>query len=202
MKNVSKLSIVNLPDVLIALLVFLVMMNAGNAYAHCDTLDGPVVDDARQALQAGDVTPVLKWVSEDEEEAIKAVYKHTLAVRQLGDEAKNLADIYFFETLVRIHRAGEGAPYTGLKPNSSIDPAVALADKAIENGSVDQLANVLNAALKNGLTTRFDKVIDAGKQADKSVVLGREYVEAYVRFTHFAEGIHGVIKGAGDHSGH
>jgi hypothetical protein len=202
MKNVSKLSIVNLPDVLIALLVFLVMMNAGNAYAHCDTLDGPVVDDARQALQAGDVTPVLKWVSEDEEEAIKAVYKHTLAVRQLGDEAKNLADIYFFETLVRIHRAGEGAPYTGLKPNSSIDPAVALADKAIENGSVDQLATVLNTALKNGLTTRFDKVLDAGKQADKSVELGREYVEAYVQFTHFAEGIHGLIKGAGDHSGH
>jgi hypothetical protein len=202
MKNVSKLSIVNLPDVMIALLAFFVIMNAGNAYAHCDTLDGPVVADARQALLVGDVTPILKWVSEDEEGAIKAVYKHTLAVRKLGDEAKNLADTHFFETLVRIHRAGEGAPYTGLKPNSSIDPAVALADKAIENGSVDQLANVLNTALKNGLTTRFDNVIDTGKQADKSVELGREYVEAYVQFTHFAEGIHGVIKGAGGHSEH
>ena len=202
MKNVSKLSIANLPDVLIALLAFFVMMNAGNAFAHCDTLDGPVVADARQALQAGDVTPVLKWVSKDQEGAIKAVYKHTLAVRQLGDEAKKLADTYFFETLVRIHRAGEGAPYTGLKPSSSIDPAVALADKAIENGSVDQLANVLNTALKNGLTTRFDKVIDARKQANESVELGREYVEAYVQFTHFAEGIHGMIKGAGGHSGH
>lgn len=87
MKNISKLSIVNLPNVLIVLLAFLVM-NTGNAYAHCDTLDGPVVADARQALQAGDVTPILEWVSEGEEDAIKAVYTHTLAVRQLGDEAK------------------------------------------------------------------------------------------------------------------
>ncbi|GAB6191345.1 DUF6448 family protein [Desulfocastanea catecholica] len=202
MKNVFTLSTIKLPGAIIALIVFFVMANAGNALAHCDTLDGPVVADARQALQTGDVSPVLKWVSKDQEGAIKAVYKHTLAVRQLGDEAKTLADAYFFETLVRIHRAGEGAPYTGLKPSSSIDPAVALADKAIENGSVDQLANVLTTALKNGLTTRFDKVIDAGKQADKSVELGREYVEAYVEFTHFAEGIHGMIKGAGDHSEH
>jgi hypothetical protein len=202
MKNVFTLSTIRLPGAVIALVVFLVMAYAGNALAHCDTLDGPVVADARQALLAGDVTPVLKWVSKDEEDNIKAVYKHTLAVRQLGDEAKNLADTYFLETLVRIHRAGEGAPYTGLKPNSSIDPAVALADKAIENGSVDQLANVLNTALKNGLTTRFDKVIDAAGQADKSIELGREYVEAYVQFTHFAEGIHGVIKGAGGHSEH
>ncbi len=202
MRNVFTLSTIKLPVAIIALTVFFIMANVGNALAHCDTLDGPVVADARQALLTGDITPVLKWVSEDEEDNINAVYKHTLAVRQLGDEAKNLADTHFFETLVRIHRAGEGAPYTGLKPNSSIDPAVALADKAIENGSVDQLANVLNNALKNGLTTRFDKVIDAGKQADKSVELGREYVEAYVQFTHFAEGIHGVIKGAGGHGEH
>lgn len=202
MKKIFILSTIKLPEAIFALIVSFVMANAGSALAHCDTLDGPVVADARQALQAGDVTPVLKWVSNEEEDNIKAVYAHTLAVRQLSDEAKNLADAYFFETLVRIHRAGEGAPYTGLKPNSSIDPAVALADKAIENGSVDQLASVLNTALKNGLTARFDKVVDAGKQADKSVELGREYVEAYVQFTHFAEGIHGVIKGAGAHSEH
>ncbi|MGB3222055.1 MAG: DUF6448 family protein [Desulforhopalus sp.] len=202
MRKVFTLSTIKLPGAIIALVVFFVMGNAGTALAHCDTLDGPVVADARQALLTGDITPVLKWVSEDEEDNINAVYTHTLAVRQLGDEAKNLADTHFFETLVRIHRAGEGAPYTGLKPNSSIDPAVALADKAIGNGSVDQLANVLNNALKNGLTTRFNNVMDAGKQAGKSVELGREYVEAYVQFTHFAEGIHGVIKGAGGHDEH
>ncbi len=37
------------------------------ALAHCDTLDGPVVKDARVALDAQDVTPVLKWVSRDKE---------------------------------------------------------------------------------------------------------------------------------------
>jgi hypothetical protein len=43
-------------------------------------------------------------------------FTKTLAVRKQSKEAKELADMYFFETLVRIHCAGEGAPYTGLKP--------------------------------------------------------------------------------------
>jgi hypothetical protein len=39
-----------------------------------------------------------------------------LCVRTLDLEAKALADRYFFETLVRLYRAGEGAAYKGLKP--------------------------------------------------------------------------------------
>lgn len=171
-----------------------IIMTTGSAYAHCDTLDGPVVAAARAALAAGNVTPLLKWVSIEEEENIRAAFKHTLAVRKLGDEAKQLADMYFFETLVRIHRAGEGAPYTGLKPGAAIDPAVALADKAIESGSVDKLTNVLTQALGKGIREQFDRVMKTRQHADESVAAGREFVKAYVQFTHYAEGIHGLLK--------
>ena len=81
--------------------------------------------------------------------------------------------MYFFETLVRIHRAGEGAPYTGLKPGEAIDPAVALADKALENGSVDKLVNILTNAMANGIRERFTKAYENQKYADESVKAGR-----------------------------
>ena len=40
------------------------------------------------------------------------------------------------------------------------------------------------------------------KHAEESVIAGREFVKAYVQFTHFAEGIHGVLKGGATHHGH
>lgn len=118
--------------------------------------------------------------------------------------------MYFFETLVRIHRAGEGVAYTGLKPGEAVDPAVALADKALVSGSVDKLVNVLTKAMANGVRERFQSANETQKYADDSVQSGREFVEAYVLFTHYVEGLHTIIKAggphhgeeAGDHSGH
>lgn len=170
-----------------------------NAFAHCDTLDGPVVETARTALETGDVTPLLKWVQADDEKEIRTAFQKTLAVRAKGAEAKELADMYFFETLVRIHRAGEGAPYTGLKPGADVDPAVALADRALETGSVDKLVNVLTDAMANGIRERFQQTRETRKYADDSVAAGREFVKAYVIFTHYAEGLHATIKGNADH---
>lgn len=95
-------------------------------------MDGPVILAARAALEQKDITPVLKWVQKDDEGQIKAAFTRTLAVRAKGPEARDLADQFFFETLVRIHRAGEGAPYTGLKPaGTPVEPAIEAADKAI-----------------------------------------------------------------------
>ena len=171
-------------------------------YAHCDTLDGPVVETARKALASGDVTPLLKWVAADDEQMIRTAFQKTLEVRKLGPQARNLADMYFFETLVRIHRAGEGAPYTGLKPGTAVDPAVALADKALESGSVDKLVNTLNDATAKGIRERFHQALQAKKHADESVATGREFVESYVIFTHYVEGLHTIIKGASEHHEH
>jgi hypothetical protein len=174
---------------------------ASNAFAHCDTLDGPVVAMARIALDKGDVTPLLKWVRPEEENEIRAAFQKTLAMRAKGSEAKEFADMYFFETLVRIHRAGEGAPYTGLKPGEAIDPSVALADKALGNGNADKLVNVLTNAMAKGIRERFQHARETQKRADDSVQAGREFVESYVIFTHYVEGLHGLIKNGAAHHG-
>jgi len=173
----------------------------GDASAHCDTLDGPVVATARAALGKGDITPILKWVRSDDEKEIKKAFKKTLAVRKQGGKAKELADMYFFETLVRIHREGEGAPYTGLKPGEAVDPAVALADKALGNGDIDKLVNVLSNAMANGIRERFHTTLDKQKHANEKVAAGREFVESYVVFTHYVEGLHALIKGGAAHHG-
>ena len=182
-----------------AFVVMTLLVIPQTALAHCDTLDGPVVDTARTALDKGDVTPLLKWVRADEEKDIKAAFQKTLTMRAYGTEAKEFADMYFFETLVRIHREGEGAPYTGLKPGAAIDPAVALADQALEGGSVDKLVNVLTNAMANGIRERFEKAYENQKHADESVSDGREFVESYVVFTHYVEGLHTLIKGNAAH---
>ncbi len=175
------------------------LFTANVAWAHCDTLDGPVVTEAKAALEKGDVTPILKWVTKEHEEEIKAAFRKTLAVRAKGPEAKELADMYFFETLVRIHRAGEGAPYTGLKLAGQVEPTVAAADKAVETGNVNELAWKIGQAAEKGVKERFKRLMDAGKHKDESVEAGREYVEAYVVFVHYVEGLHNMIQEGGAH---
>jgi hypothetical protein len=158
------------------------------ALAHCDTLDGPVVKDARAALDSKDVAPVLKWVRPDKESEIREAFRRTLAVRPLGAEARALADRFFFETRVRVHREGEGAPYTGLKPvGTAVDPGIAASDTALETGSVDPLVKLLSSEVDRGLRQRFAAASAARTHAAESVEKGRQYVQAYVSFMHYAE---------------
>jgi hypothetical protein len=162
------------------------------ALPHCDTLDGPVVLDAKAALQKGDVTPVLKWVRADDEKEIRQAFAKTLKVRGLGDDARDLADHHFFESLVRIHRAGEGVAYTGLKPAGTVDPGIAAADRALDKGSADQLATELGEHVAAGLRERFAKVVAAKSHRDESVDAGRAYVAAYVEYVHYVEAVHAL----------
>jgi len=158
------------------------------AAAHCDTLDGPVVADARVALEKGDPTPALKWVRKADENEIRAAFQEALAVRGKGPEAKAMADRYFFETLVRVHRAGEGAPYAGLKPaGAELGPAVSGSDKALESGSVDSLVKLLTEKAAAGIRERFLRAAEKKKGARRSVEAGREFVAAYVEFMHYTE---------------
>jgi len=159
-------------------------------FAHCDTLDGPVVKTAKAALEKGDVTPILKWVKKENETEIKDLFKKTLTVRSKGKEAQELADMYFLETLVRLHRAGEGEPYTGLKLAGVVEPAIIEADKALESGSVENLVKLVTEAASKGIRERFTKAKEAKKHADHNVEAGRKFVEAYVQFTHYVERLH------------
>lgn len=165
--------------------------------AHCDTMDGPVVAAAKVALAKGDITPTLKWVKAEQETEIRTAFQKTLAVRKQSAEAKELADLYFFETLVRIHRAGEGEPYTGLRSaGTNVEPGIAAADKAIETGKADGLVNEMTESVASGLRQRHQRVIEAKKHADESVTAGREYVAAYIEFIHYVERLHGAAAGA------
>jgi hypothetical protein len=166
------------------------------ALAHCDTLDGPVVKAARRALEKGDVTPVLKWVKKDHEDEVRSAFERAVRVRAAGPEARALADHYFFETVVRLHRAGEGEPYTGLKP-AGIDPgpAVRAADEALEKGSADALVKLLSAELVTGIRERFAHARERQARSEDSIEAGREFVAAYVEFVHYAEGVHAVAAG-------
>ncbi|MHB9025502.1 MAG: DUF6448 family protein [Armatimonadota bacterium] len=185
---------------LVAALLAAGMWLAQPARAHCDTMDGPVVGDAQAALAKGDVTPVLKWVKPANEAEIKAAFTKTLAVRRLGADAKELADRYFFETLVRVHRAGEGAPYTGLKPaGAPLEPGVKSADTALATGSADALIKETTAAVAQGIRQRFTKVKAAKEHADHTVDAGRKYVEAYVEYVHYVERLHHTAAGGAAH---
>jgi hypothetical protein len=182
----------------IAVMVLGAMFSA-NLWAHCDTLDGPVVADAKLALEKGNVAIVLKWVKAENEEEIKTVFNKVLAVRPSGKEAKELADLYFFETLVRLHRAGEGAGYSGLKPAGSLEPSVAAADKTIEAGSVDRLAKEIGKAAEKAVRERYERLMSAKKHKDESVDAGREYIEVYVEYVHFVETLHDTIMAKAAH---
>jgi hypothetical protein len=165
--------------------------------AHCDSMNGPVINDARIALEKGDVTPVLKWVKIGDEPEIRTVFARTQKVRKQGADAKELADLYFFETLVRIHRAGEGESYTGLKPAETVDESFLAADRAIATGDHSSLAHDLSAAMGKGLRQRLQAVQEAKKHSSESVSAGRAFVRVYVEFIHYVEGLHAQVTGTG-----
>jgi hypothetical protein len=103
---------------LIAFVLF-TLCNYSIVSAHCDTMDGPVVGDAKKAIEQNNVNYVLKWVLPENEKEIKQAFELTMKVRGYGPNPERLADQYFFETLVRVHRTGEGMSYTGIKPSGT-----------------------------------------------------------------------------------
>lgn len=169
--------------------------------AHCDALDGPVIVVARQALAKGDVNPVLAWVKAEDEAQIRAAFARTLKVSALGPEAKELAESYFFETLVRIHRAGEGAPYTGLKPaGMDFGPAIPAADKALASGDMKPVFDLMHGVLKPGLEARFKEARATRSQASPDPASGRKAVAAYVDFLHYVDGVYQVAAHGASHA--
>lgn len=171
---------------------------AGTVYAHCDTMTGPLIPEARLALEKGDVTPLLKWVKKDTEAEVQAAFAKAVVVRAKGAEAKELADHYFLETLVRLHRAGEGAPYTGIVDRPA-SPFEVLVDRTIEEGTPDALIARMSGHLAGLVKEKFARVVETRKNKDKSVEAGRDYVEAYVGYIHYLENVHKAIMSGGAH---
>ena len=178
----------------------LVLCLSSQALAHCDTLDGPVIQDARKAMSIKDVTPVLKWVSPHDEKVVKKSF--TEALTAVGTKNADAMQQKFFEDLVRIHRAGEGAPFTGLKPAEAVEPAVAEADKALISGSSATLVRLMTDTVTSGIMERYERALATYQHKDESVAAGREFVRAYVEYTHYVERLHLDATAKGEHGEH
>lgn len=180
-----------------ALSITLVLQGSqGKLFAHCDGLDGPVVRAAQRALETGNVNLVLIWVQKQDESEVRSAFQKTLAVRKLSSAARDLSDLYFFETVVRIHRAGEGAPYGGLKPaGQDLGPAIPAADTALETGSVEALLSLVTGSVQTGIREHFDQVMAKKNFNKEDVGAGQQYVKAYVEFIHYVERLYEVSKG-------
>ena len=170
---------------------------------HCDSLDGPVVTAARRALEAGNVELVLPFVPADGEAEIRAAFDRVLPLHHSSAEAWETAQLWFFETVVRIHRAAEGAPYTGLKPAGlSVGPAIPLAERAIETGSSEQLADFLGHVLRDQLKHRLDALHELGTRRTQSLDDERRYVEAMLGLQVYSHHLYQAMIATDEHHSH
>lgn len=181
------------------------LFGSQSAQAHCDSIDGPVAKAALAALDTGNVNLALSYAPSKAESEIKAVFTQSLKVRALGPDAKTLADRAFVETTVRLHRAGEGAAYTGLKP-AGIDygPAIPAAERAIETGNLAQVKALLVEEVEHGLHARLAHALETQKGAKepkttKDVPAARERVSAELGFVTYVEGLRQAVHGAPGH---
>lgn len=169
--------------------IAMLLLSSGTTFAHCDTMDGPLIADARKAIAQNNVNYVLKWVSAADEKEIKEAFTLSMKVRGLSAIARELSDRYFFDVLVRIHRTGEGVPFTGVKPSETpVDEKILAADKSIEKGNLSPLEGMVPKESMAELKERFAKVMALRDFDVNNVPEGREYIEAYVQFFKFAEG--------------
>lgn len=191
---ISRIKFVKLP--LAAALSAALMFVATPASAHCDGLDGPVVAAAQKALDTGDVNRVLVWVKPGDESVIRDAFGKAREVRKLNASAKEFADHSFYETLVRVHRAGEGEPYTGLKPaGRDLGPALPAGDKAVETGSLKPVVALLTETVHHGVEQRYSRMMALKNYRPDDVAAGQKYVQAYVEYIHAVEKIHGAAAG-------
>lgn len=169
---------------------------------HCDSLDGPVVTAARHALEAGELDRVLPYVPEEAEAEVRSAFERVSAARALGGEAREVADRHFFETVVRLHRAGEGAPYTGLKPAGlSHGPAIPLAERAVLTGDAGEVGEFLARELTEEVTRRLAQVHSLAVAQDRSVADARRYVEAMLGFEVYCHTVYKTLHAAGHSEG-
>lgn len=165
---------------------------------HCDTLDGPVVVAAKRALDEGDVRIVLPFAPKTAEAEITAAFERTARVRKEGKAARDVADLWFFETVVRLHRAGEGAPYTRLKP-AGLDwgPVLPKADKAIEKGDPEEVVRFMTRAVEHAIREKFDHAMELKGYRKGDVEGARAYTSAMLRFELFTHHLYATITGGG-----
>jgi hypothetical protein len=188
---------------LIAIVAAGLLFGAQSAQAHCDAIDGPVAKAAQKALENGNVNPVLAYAPAGAEVEIRAAFDQSRKVRVLGGEASALADRAFMETVIRLHRAGEGAAYTGLRAaGADYGPVIPAAEHAVETGDLTKLKTVLTKLIEQALSDRLAHVRELQKVSGEpktaaELSAARERISGELGFITFAETVHQAIQGKG-----
>jgi len=167
---------------------------------HCDTMDGPVVKACKMALKRRNVNYVLPFVPKEAEEELTQAFNKALKARELGKDAKEIVDLWFFETAVRLHREGEGAPYTGLKP-AGLDwgPVVPRAEKDIEKGDPTETIEFIKGIVEKEMRKKFEATMSAKDYDIDNVDAAREYTESMLHFVLSSHHLYKYIISGGEH---
>ena len=185
----------------VSFLVGGLLLGAQVAYSHCDSLDGPVAKAVEKALSSGNVYPVLAYAPATAEAELRTSFDQARNVRTMGPEAQLLADRSFLETAIRLHRTGEGAPFTGIKP-AGIDygPVIPAAERAVETGDLSTLRAVLVEEIEHALQERLAHVRESQNatrepHSQGEVAAARERISAELGFITYAENVHQAVLG-------
>jgi hypothetical protein len=189
------------PLVLIAILTFLMLFVSRPALAHCDSYDGPVITDAKKALETNNPGLVLKWIAKEQESEVTSLFDKAVTLKHGDQEVYRIVERYFFETLVRLHRETEGAPYTGLKAPGTTKQIIQMSDLALSTENIVELIAKLNNHIGSVILEKYHKTAELNQKKNESVEAGRAFVEAYVDYTHTIEAIHDILEhGSGSHN--
>lgn len=150
--------------------------------AHCDRVNGPVATDARKALETGDISHALIWVTDQQAKELKSTFEQSLKVYTKGDESQELAERYFMSETVRLHREAEGMPFTGLKPAQPSAKDIQIAEQALASGELAPVTDMLATEIQKKTSGLYSKAMEANSKKDNSVEAGREWVDAYVKY--------------------
>jgi hypothetical protein len=184
---------------MVSLIAIFSLISIQPASAHCDSYDGPALIDAARALETNNVDLVLKWINTDMEAEVVPLFHKTYSLKNGDREVYEIVKKHFYETLIRLHREMEGAPFTGLKAAGTTAPITVMSDKALQTGDFDSLLKALNKHVNAQLQEKYEKVAALYKVKDNSVEEGRQYVAAYVDYTHSVEAVHDILAGEGGH---
>jgi len=162
----------------------------------------PVVRAATRALTERNVNLILPWVHASGDDEVREAFSRAITVREGGGAAAELADLWFFETVVRVHRQGEGAPYSGLKP-AGLDwgPVVPRTEKAMESGDADEAIAFVTGEVERELKERFEEAMARKDHDEDDVPAAREYVQAMLGFVLFSHHVYAFVKSGGGHGG-
>jgi len=187
-------------SLMLAVILSIIIFVPGQSQAHCDKMDGPVATAAINALDNNNFQTIQIWVGKDQEAELQSVFKQALKVRDESTDAKQLADQYFAETAVRLHRESEGMPFTGVKPAGIPNPKdIVAGDQSIQSGDVEKVMNVLNQALRTETEKWFHSAMEAKKHKDESIEAGRDWVDAYVKYIVYVHGLYQRINAGPAH---